>query len=117
MLGVHLLTYATRRRAGMEAREQADRVNDFGRDPVGEGKEEQVRLSSLWCPWGTIVTCLPLQLYNKELKTLLDNKRDDAGLVAEIGERNPGDGDKDGGKRKRLPLEEITRFTMVKRIW
>ena len=38
-----MLTYATRRRAGMEAREQADRINDFGRDPVGEGKEEQVR--------------------------------------------------------------------------
>lgn len=55
MLGVHLLTYATRRRAGMEAREQADRVNDFGRDPVGEGKEEQVHISSLWRPWGNVV--------------------------------------------------------------
>ncbi|TBU29521.1 eukaryotic membrane protein family-domain-containing protein [Dichomitus squalens] len=97
ILGVHLLTYATRRRAGMEAREEADRVNDFGRDPIGEGKEEQ--------------------RYNKELKTLLDNKRDDASPVAEIGERKPGEGDKDGGKRKKLPLEEITRFTMVKRIW
>ena len=43
ILGVRLLTYATQRRAGMEAREQADRVNDFGRDPIGEGKEEQVR--------------------------------------------------------------------------
>ena len=57
------------------------------------------------------------QSYNKELKTLLDSRRDDASPVAEIGERRPGDGDKDGGKRKRLPLEEITRFTMVKRIW
>lgn len=26
----------------MEAREAADAVNDFGRDPIGEGKEEQV---------------------------------------------------------------------------
>ena len=26
----------------MEAREVADVVNDFGRDPIGEGKEEQV---------------------------------------------------------------------------
>lgn len=42
ILGVRLLTYATRRRAEMEAREIADRVNDFGRDPIGEGKEEQV---------------------------------------------------------------------------
>ncbi|KAI0689272.1 DUF747-domain-containing protein [Cerioporus squamosus] len=97
ILGVRLLTYATQRRAGMEAREQADRVNDFGRDPIGEGKEEQQ--------------------YNKELKTLLDSKHDDVSPVAEIGERKPGDGDKDGGKRKKLPLEEITRFTMVKRIW
>ncbi|CDO76187.1 hypothetical protein BN946_scf185037.g10 [Trametes cinnabarina] len=97
IMGMHLLTYATRRQAGMEAREEADRINDFGRDPIGEGKEEQA--------------------YNKELKTLLDNKRDDAASVAEIGERKPGGKDEDAGKRKRLPLEEITRFTMVKRIW
>ncbi|KAL6310469.1 DUF747-domain-containing protein [Sparassis latifolia] len=93
--GVHLLSYATRRRAGMEARKAADVVNDFGRDPIGEGKEEQ--------------------RYNRELKALLDDKRDDATPVADIGERPPGD--QSGGKRKRLPLEEITRFTMVKRIW
>ncbi|KAI0743765.1 eukaryotic membrane protein family-domain-containing protein [Daedaleopsis nitida] len=97
ILGVRLLTYATRRRAEMEAREIADRVNDFGRDPIGEGKEEQQ--------------------YNKELKTLLDSKRDDASPLPDMGERKPGDGDKDGGKRKRVPLEDITRFTMVKRIW
>ena len=42
--------YATRRRSGMEARQAADVVNDFGRDPIGEGKEEQVRFysSPLW---------------------------------------------------------------------
>ena len=49
MLGVQLLTYAARRRAGMEAREEADKVNDFGRDPIGEGKEEQVRLMPYLC--------------------------------------------------------------------
>lgn len=43
IMGVHLLSYATQRRAGMEAREAADVVNDFGRDPIGEGKEERVR--------------------------------------------------------------------------
>lgn len=41
-MGVHLLSYATRRRAGMEAREAADVINDFGREPIGEGKDEQV---------------------------------------------------------------------------
>lgn len=41
-MGVYLVSYATRRRAGMEAREAADVVNDFGRDPIGEAPEERV---------------------------------------------------------------------------
>ncbi|RDB16757.1 Endoplasmic reticulum membrane protein 65 [Hypsizygus marmoreus] len=93
ILGVNLISYATRRRAGMEAREAADAVNDFGRDPIGEGKEEQV--------------------YNKKLKTLLDNDRDDAPRTAEIGENQPGQ----QGKKGRVKLEDLTRYTMVKRIW
>ena len=42
-MGVHLLSYASRRRTGMDAREAGDVVNDFGRDPIGEGKDERVR--------------------------------------------------------------------------
>jgi hypothetical protein len=42
MLGAHLVSYAARRREGMDAREAEDVINDFGRDPIGEGKEEQV---------------------------------------------------------------------------
>lgn len=65
-----------------------------------------------------LLTLFRTQRYNRELKTLLDDRRDDAEPVAEIGERKPGDtAFESGGKRKRLPLEEITRFTMVKRIW
>ncbi|KAK7692658.1 hypothetical protein QCA50_004291 [Cerrena zonata] len=108
LIGVQLLSYATRRQAGMGARAAADVINDFGRDPIGEGKAERD--------------------YNRELKTILDNKRDDAVSVAEIGEQKPDDGKGGnksdpsgsgggGNKRKRLELEEITRFTMVKRIW
>lgn len=41
-MGVNLVSYAARRRAGMEARAAQDAVNDFGRVPIGEGKEEQV---------------------------------------------------------------------------
>ncbi|KAA1471685.1 DUF747-domain-containing protein [Dentipellis sp. KUC8613] len=99
IMGVNLVSYATRRRAGMEAREIADTVNDFGRDPIGEGREEQK--------------------YNRELKTLLDSKRDNASPTAEIGERDTSgrpDTSSDG-KKRRLKLEELTRFTMVKRIW
>ncbi|PCH43740.1 DUF747-domain-containing protein [Wolfiporia cocos MD-104 SS10] len=97
ILGVKLLSYASMRRAGMGMREEADKVNDFGRNPIGEGKEEQ--------------------MYNHQLKTILDDTRDDADPVPDVGERKPGDSGQSGGKRKRLPLEEITRFTMVKRIW
>lgn len=97
IMGVRLLSYATRRRAGMENRVVADVVNDFGRDPIGEGKDERQ--------------------YNRELKTLLDNKRDDAAPVAEIGENKGQSGGGGEEKKKRPTLEEITRFTMVKRIW
>ena len=41
-MGVRLLSYATGRRTGMDARIAADSINDFGRDPIGEGKEERV---------------------------------------------------------------------------
>jgi len=50
IIGVNLVGYATRRRARMEEREAADAVNDFGRNPIGEGKEEQVSLLMLH-PW------------------------------------------------------------------
>lgn len=42
IMGVNLVGYAVRRRAGMEARAKADAVNDFGRDPIGEGPDEKV---------------------------------------------------------------------------
>lgn len=88
----------------MEVREAEDIVNDFGRDPIGEGKEEQI--------------------YNRELKALLDNRRDDVNPTAEIGERaRTASGlstvsmEGGGGIKKRVKLEDLTRFTMVKRIW
>ncbi|KAG1735114.1 DUF747-domain-containing protein [Suillus paluster] len=99
LLGVNLISYATRRRAGMEARATADTVNDFGRDPIGEGKEERE--------------------YNKQLKKMVDDWRDDAARVGEMGEgyTRGGNGQGGGADKKRVPLEELTRFTMVKRIW
>jgi hypothetical protein len=56
------------------------------------------------------------------LKTLLDNRRDDTSPTAEIGERvRTGSGlsaaSTGGGGRKRVKLDDLTRFTMVKRIW
>ena len=42
IIGVNLISYATMRRAGMEARAAEDVINDFGRDPIGESIEERV---------------------------------------------------------------------------
>lgn len=67
-----------------------------------------------------------MQAYNKELKGLLTQARDDVPPTAEIGENPlPGKevkakGEKaggGGGGRKKVALEDLTRFTMVKRIW
>ena len=42
IVGVNLLSYAARRHSSMDARAAADAVNDYGRNPIGEGKEERV---------------------------------------------------------------------------
>ncbi|KAF9038267.1 DUF747-domain-containing protein [Hymenopellis radicata] len=91
ILGVNLVSYATARRDSQEAASRAeDPENDFGRPPIGEGKEERQ--------------------YNSELKSMLDDSRDDAVRVVEMGE-----GVLRG--RQRARLEDLTRFTMIKRIW
>ena len=100
----------------MEVREAADVVNDFGRDPIGEGKEEQVCSISLNISHSMLTS--DLQKYNRELKSLLDDRRDDAAPTAEMGELGKDAlGHDIGGKRSRVKLEDLTRFTMVKRIW
>jgi hypothetical protein len=45
IMGVNLISFATHRRADMERREAEDVVNDFGRNPIGESKDEQVSFS------------------------------------------------------------------------
>jgi len=51
------------------------------------------------------------QNYNCELKSLLLQKKDDASRTPDMGEY------KKNGEKKRPSLNELTRFTMVKRIW
>jgi hypothetical protein len=62
-----------------------------------------------------------VQRYNRELKTLLDNPIDDADIKPDLGELrdHPSNRGRSTEKkeRRRIPLEELTRFTMVKRIW
>ena len=42
VLGLQLIGYAAARLAGADRREADDVVNDFGRDPIGEGDDERV---------------------------------------------------------------------------
>lgn len=60
------------------------------------------------------ILTLNTQEYNRELKTLLDYRGDDATRVPDIGEKKHGAQE---DKKRRPKLEELTRFTMVKRIW
>jgi len=67
-------------------------------------------------------TKLCFQAYNKELKTLLNQSRDNAVLAVDMGENPPtADSAKtaknNSGGRKKVKLEDLTRFTMVKRIF
>jgi len=114
IVGVNLVSYATRRWAGMEARRAED---DVTKTLLVRGKKSRC-VSPFW-------VCIRLLVYsdrsNHELKALLNAKVDDAAPTSEIGERrrqnakkNGGNG---GGKKERVKLEDLTRFTMVKRIW
>ena len=94
----------------MEDREAEDAINNFGRDPVGEGKDEQVRFLTFPLSYLKIL----IQAYNTKLKKLLDDTRDDAPRTAEMGENERG---RIPGKKERIKLEDLTRYTMVKRIW
>jgi hypothetical protein len=44
IMGLNLLAFAHSRRSGMDAREQEDQVNNFGRKPIGDSVQEQVGL-------------------------------------------------------------------------
>jgi len=107
IIGINLLIYASKRAKDMERRAQEDEeMNAYRRPPIGEGKQEQA--------------------YNLELQSMLTSARDDAPFVPEMGETvrgaKDGQGSRDrdsgvGGKKKTIRLEDLTRFTMVKRIW
>ncbi|KAL7409310.1 eukaryotic membrane protein family-domain-containing protein [Mrakia frigida] len=109
-LGISILNFASRRFVGMDARrEEDDEINDFERAPLGEGEDERQ--------------------YNKRLTALLDRDRDDMRVLDEIRSGRGGeeevlqqqqpDGNAKGkkGKKKKLTIEEVSRWTMVKRIF
>ncbi|KZO93382.1 DUF747-domain-containing protein [Calocera viscosa TUFC12733] len=106
LLGLHLLTYAARRRAGFQKRAKEDAVNSIDRAPIGETIEEQE--------------------YDKKTLEMLERPEDDQRVVPDMvivpeeqkawsaGGEKKTEKEK---KKKTYDLEELNRFTMVKRIW
>lgn len=110
----------------MDEREAQDAVNDFGRAPVGISKEEIV--SQLGC----FLLELTPQEYNKETTRHLSQPDDDLPdhpstpiLISPPRAAKRAETQTDGahgegrakGKKKAWRLEEVERWTMVKRIW
>lgn len=114
------------RQEGMDEREAEDSVNDYGRSAVGESKEETE--------------------YNRQTREYLSKTADDlpeypslsSSILQEgvplpdtkVPRKNSGaQGESDKGRDKGVPktdgmkkgkkwkLEEVERWTMVKRIW
>ncbi|KAJ9101815.1 hypothetical protein QFC21_003154 [Naganishia friedmannii] len=99
LLGTSLSTFAIQRQAGMTFREQQDQVNSFGRKPIAENEHEEA--------------------YGQEIKQHLSNNTDDIPLydpVMSAANATEPPSDKKGSKPK-WKLEEVERWTMVKRIF
>ncbi|KAJ9117019.1 hypothetical protein QFC22_004677 [Naganishia vaughanmartiniae] len=99
LLGTSLSTFAIQRQTGMTVREQQDQVNSFGRKPIAENEHEEA--------------------YGQEIKQHLSNKTEDIPLydpIMSTANVMESQSDKKGGKPK-WKLEEVERWTMVKRIF
>jgi hypothetical protein len=124
----------------MDEREREDRVNDFGRAAVGESKEETVSSDTWFKVWERREDFTERQAYNKHTSEYLA-RGDDLDMhpspmsrpepVGGYPTPRPGEGQDDvkgpapngfagdggGGKKgKKWKLEEVERWTMVKRI-
>ena len=117
VLGINILNFASRRFIGMDARRsEDDEVNDFARPPLGEGEDEKVSLHMIISPnvfpeLTSVLMCRRCQEYNQRLRSLLDRDRDDLRVTHEI--RTDDGTAKAGGKKKKLTIEEGSRWTMV----
>jgi hypothetical protein len=133
LLGLGLLSFSALRQTGMDAREAEDAVNDFGRAAVGETKEETVRPRIL-----KAISAEPgaeCQEYHKQTSDFLSKAEDDLpeysppAVAVSSAAAHSSESDKQadlnndkkaksvGKKGKKWKLEEVERWTMVKRIW
>ncbi|WVO17929.1 hypothetical protein L204_105627 [Cryptococcus depauperatus] len=119
MLGLSLLGYSAMRQEGMNEREAHDRINDFGRSAVGESQEEtrynRLTTEYLSRPGINLPQYPAIAAYkdDTELTQAQNNRRNSA--KEKIDDENKVA--PDGKKGKKWRLEEVERWTMVKRIW
>ncbi|GHJ89924.1 hypothetical protein NliqN6_6326 [Naganishia liquefaciens] len=97
LLGTVLSTFAIQRQSGMTSREQADQVNSFGRNPIAENAQEDA--------------------YNQEVKTHLSNVKDDIPPYDPVMSGKSGVATEKKSSKPKWALEEVERWTMVKRIF
>ncbi|KAI5452657.1 hypothetical protein NCC49_000406 [Naganishia albida] len=100
LLGTVLSTFAIQRQGEMASREQADQVNSFGRKPIAENLQEEG--------------------YNQQVQSHLGNPKDDIPLyepVMKIVDKNGSQTDGKKSSKSKWKLEEVERWTMVKRIF
>ncbi|WVQ83537.1 hypothetical protein IAT38_005678 [Cryptococcus sp. DSM 104549] len=141
ILGLSLLSFSAMRQEGMEEREAADTVNDFGRAAVGESKEETEynKQTSRYLshpeddiPAYPSLAATKVSLRDEGSVPFPKGRSGDARAGAEavdskgsgvlgVSEAGVGAGGGSGGgggkKGKKWKLEEVERWTMVKRIW
>ncbi|WWC68948.1 uncharacterized protein I206_102884 [Kwoniella pini CBS 10737] len=134
ILGLALLSFSATRQEGMDQREAEDKVNDFGRSAVGESKEETEYnketkrylshsdddLPAYPSPASMKTSNIPFSMgkgvLQNNVKQNGNYNRSDSEKV--ISEKKESGGDEKGGKKgKKWKLEEVERWTMVKRIW
>nr|ODN87227.1 hypothetical protein L203_03499 [Cryptococcus depauperatus CBS 7841] len=119
MLGLSLLGYSAMRQEGMNEREAHDRINDFGRSAVGESQEEtrynRLTTEYLSRPGINLPQYPAIAAYkdDTELTQTQNNRRNSA--KEKIDDENKVA--PEGKKGKKWRLEEVERWTMVKRIW
>ena len=94
LLGVRLCAYALRRHASQHEREEEERVNARGREPIGETQAEVAM--------------------RNQLRTAVDRAEHDAGVVDLYGQR-PAANQK---ARKDMNLLDVGRYTLAgNRLW
>lgn len=129
-LGIWLRIYAGERMKSLEERLKEDRLNDYGRAPIGSSALELLKEKENQKLLESSEFDVPSMVRGKVVEPLMVKKvaggvgvgggagevlNKSAGAVTTTTTTGGGGG---GGKRAQIPMEELSRFDMVRsRIW